>query len=313
LALVFGGSAALGIHTLWSQGPGGMGTDLVSVVVAAADVPRGATLTSTHLKIRDCPKDMVPAGAFARTEDVLERVLFTPLVKDEPVLEGKLATKGAGRGMAALIPRGMRAFTIQTPNVASGVGGFILPGNKVDVLLTVSTLHADDKTGGGSTTTLLQNVEILAVDQRVHAPADNKVDVKELRSVTLLVTPDQATKLDLGQNKGTLHLSLRNPEDSQPADTRPATLADLRFHQEKPWDERAKGVLEAVGKIMAQQPARQDEPAAAPAAPEPPPSTLIRTLRGTQEGVVIIQTEDRGQRTEDRGQRTEDRGQNPDD
>ena len=67
-------------------------------------------------------------------------------------------------------------------------------------------------TGGGSTTTLLQNVEILAVDQKVDGPADNKVDSTNLRSVTLLVTPDQAAKLSLGQSKGTLHLTLRNPE-----------------------------------------------------------------------------------------------------
>ncbi len=286
LALVFGGSAAVGIQTLRSQGLA-LNGETVPIVVAASDIPRGATLSSDLLKVRTCPRDLVPEGALMRVEEVVDRVLFSPLVKDEAILEAKLAVKGAGRGIAALIPKGMRAFTIQTPNVATGVAGFILPGNKVDVLLTVSSVSANDETGGGSTTTLLQNVEILAVDQRVDAPAENKVDVKELRSVTLLVTPDQATKLDLGQNKGTLHLALRNPEDNQPAETRPATLADLRFHQEKPWDERAKGVLEAVGKVLEKQ-ARKEMPVVKPA-PEPAPSAQIRTLRGTQEGVVIVQ------------------------
>src|SRR5262249_56623723 len=124
--------------------------------------------------------------------------------------------------------------TISTTTLASGVAGFILPGSKVDVLLTVTRTGTSDPTGGGQTSTLLQDVEILAVDQLVKAPADNRVDPKELRSVTLLVTPQQAAKLDLGQNKGILHLSLRNPEDHAPAVTRPATLADLGLYAEPP-------------------------------------------------------------------------------
>src|SRR3954451_18929531 len=118
---------------------------------------------------------MVPVGALTKTEEAVERAVSIPLVKDETLQAAKLSPKGAGRGLAALVPTGMRAFTIQTPNVASGVAGFILPGNRVDVLLTM-TAGDGDESGGGSTTTLLQRVEILAVDQRIDAPADNKVD-----------------------------------------------------------------------------------------------------------------------------------------
>ncbi len=154
------------------------------------------------------------------------------LLKDEPVVNGKLAPKGSGRGMAALIPKGMRAFTIRTPRIAPGVAGFVMPGYKVDVLLTMNDVRANDQTGGGSTTTLLQNVEISAVDQNIDAPAENKMD-KDLRSVTLLVTPQQAKQLDLGQNKGTLRLALRNEHDKDDARTRSATVTDLRFRPEK--------------------------------------------------------------------------------
>jgi pilus assembly protein CpaB len=284
LALVSGGSAAVGINTLRKQASG-LPADTVLVVVAAADIPRGVTVTADMVKTRPWPRDAAPAGALTDPDEALNRATASALVKDEPVLDAKLAARGAGRGMAALIPMGMRAFTIQTPNLASGVAGFVLPGNKVDVLLTVGGQSLNDETGGGSTTTLLQNVEILAVDQRVDAPADNKVDPRELRSVTLLVTPDQAAKLDLGQNKGTLHLSLRNPADSSPANTRPATLADLRFHQDRPWDERLKGVLEAFGKAMAQR-RPEKAPAALPA--PPPPPVGIRTIRGTQDGMIYL-------------------------
>jgi len=267
LALVFGGSAAVGVSALRQQAPAAAPPETVPVVVAAVDVPRGTVLTGVVLKVREWPKDMVPPGVVTKLEEALERVVFIPVMKDEPVLEAKLAPKGAGRGLAALIPNGMRAFTIQTPNVSTGVAGFILPGNKVDVLLTVSGSGSNDATGGGSSTTLFQNVEILAVDQRVDAPSENKVDVKDLRSVTLLVTPDQQAKLNLAQNKGTLHLSLRNLQDSQAADTRPATLADLRLYEEKP-----------------------KEVARAPVAPPPPREPLqIRTLRGGHDGAVYIQ------------------------
>jgi pilus assembly protein CpaB len=147
----------------------------------------------------------------------------------------------------------MRAFTIHTPSVASGVGGFILPGNKVDVLLTMEGKY------GSITTTLVQNLEILAVDQRIDAPADNRVDPNQLRSVTLLVTPDQAARLGLGQNKGALHLSLRNHEDNQVGSAAPARLAKLddEDREEPP---------------MALPPARPREP--------PPARKVIAIYRG---------------------------------
>jgi pilus assembly protein CpaB len=232
LSLMFGGSAAVGVNKYVTNKPGVVSqkVDTVPVVVALENIPRGASITANLVKTRDYPKGMLPPGALARVEDVLDRAVFVPMLKDEPVLDGKLAPKGAKRGMAALVPNGMRAFTIHTPSVASGVAGFILPGNKVDVLLTMEGRH------GSITTTLVQNLEILAVDQRIDPPADNRVDPSQLRSVTLLVTPDQAARLGLAQNKGALHLSLRNHKDDQLANTSPARLAELDagYREERP-------------------------------------------------------------------------------
>jgi pilus assembly protein CpaB len=290
LSLIFGGSAAVGVNSFLNN-PSGPRADLVSVVVAVMDVPRGGNITADLVKVREFPKDLAPAGALTKVEDAIDRGVAIPLMKDDPVLEGKLAPKGAGRGLAALIPKGMRAYSVKVPDVAQGVAGFILPGNCVDVLLSIGEIAGStDNTGGGSTTTLLQNVEILAVDQKMDAPNDNKVDAKELRTVTLLVTPQQANLLDLGQNKGTLHLDLRNLEDKEAAHTQPATLTDLRFRQEKPWDERARGVLEALGKALAQRPpAVAPPPPPAPRPPELPPTFAVRTLRGSHESAVMIQ------------------------
>lgn len=283
LALIFGGSAAVGVNALIKSPPKG---DVVPVVVAAADIARGGTITAEVLKTREFPRDLVPPGAITKKEDAIERTVAIPLSRDDAILENKLSPKGAGRGLAALIPKGMRAFTITT-SLASGVAGFVLPGNKVDVLLTITDGAQNSSTGGGSTTTLLHNVEILAVDQRIDAPAENKVDIKEMRSVTLLVSPDEANVLELGQSKGNLHLALRNWDDRVTDRSRPATMLDLQLRQERTWDERAKDVLAALGNALAKA-----RPAAPPPAGREVPKKTIRTLRGMSEGLVVVTPKD---------------------
>ena len=152
------------------------------------------------------------------------------------------------------------------------------------------TTNGDEKAGGGVTTTLLQNVEILAVDTRLEAPNENKVDPKQLQSVTLLVTPEQSAKLDLGENRGTLHLALRNPDDDKAAKVHPATLSSLQYSQEKPLVEQVKELMEAYGKMKAQRPAPEvSRTPVVPAADTPPPPLEIRTLRGNYSGVVQIE------------------------
>jgi pilus assembly protein CpaB len=284
LALVFGGSAAMGVRQYVGVGQPPK-PETVSVVVAATSIPRGMLVSNDLLRTRDYPKDLVPAGAILKMEDASGRSAYASMVKDEPVLESKLSPKGH-RGMASLVPEGMRAFTITTPNVSAGVAGFILPGNRVDVLLTVAGGGTDDFTGGGSTTTLLQNVEILAVDQRIEAPAENKVSANELRSVTLLVTPSQAAKLTLGQTKGTLHLTLRNEQDKMAAKVAPTTVRDIQFLGEAPvktWDERAKDLIKAWGEALAKRP-----PPPTQAATAAPVQKAIRTIRGNSEGRVMV-------------------------
>ena len=202
-------------------------------------------------------------------------MVVIPTLAGEPVLATKITAKGAGVGLAAIIPRGMRAFTIQTPTIAAGVAGFVLPGNKVDVLLTVKEMGGGIEARGG-TIILLQNLEILAVDQRVgvEPSVTEKLSstTKDLRSVTLLVTPQQAAKLDLGRNLGTLHLTLRNPEDTaEVSSLRLATIAEL--------SDSHPGLL-----VTAPKPAG---PAATPPKREKA-FEEIRTIRGNQEGMVRV-------------------------
>ena len=273
LALVFGASSAVGVSQLRGKNRASPKLETTPVVVAVAEIPRGTLLTEDSLRVSHWPKNLVPGGAVSKVEDVLELTVLVSLARGEPLLKNKIAT---GRGLAPLIPKGMRAFTIQTPHVAANIAGFLLPGNKVDVLLTIGDRIREDVTGGGSTTTLLQNIEVLAVHQQLEAPAENKTDPREARSVTLLVTPDQAAKLDLAQNKGVLHLSLRNPEDAEEAYVRPVTMIQLRSYQEGPRQE--PGQAAATGPSTAvSQVARQSA------------TVTVRTLRANSSGIITIE------------------------
>jgi pilus assembly protein CpaB len=102
-----------------------------------------------------------------------------------------------------------------------------MPGNNVDVVLTMHGQGNEDPSGGGRTITLLQNVTVLAVDQNIEAPSENMMDLKQMRTVTLVVTPQQAQELDLGQNKGILRLTLRNPLDAAITDVNQVTVSSL--------------------------------------------------------------------------------------
>src|SRR5438309_1903396 len=102
LALIFGGSAALGVRQYLGQYAGQV--ESVPVIVAVNDIPRGMLISSDLVKTRNYPKDLVPAGTILRTEDAVERSTYGPLMKDEPLFESKLSPKGQ-RGLASLVPK----------------------------------------------------------------------------------------------------------------------------------------------------------------------------------------------------------------
>lgn len=208
---------------------------MAEVLVAKRDLARGASLTKDDLESKSVPKEILVSDSIDDVELALERMLLFPLVKGEMIQESRLGPKGQ-TGLAVQIQEGMRAFTIETPKLSNGVGGMIQPGNKVDVILTITENNRSndsDFTGGGSSSILLQNVEVLAVDRRIDTPQEsntrsNSKDTKDTKSVTLLVSPEQSALLTLGQTKGTLFLSLRHPNDEILADTRPYTFREIQ-------------------------------------------------------------------------------------
>lgn len=282
LAVVFGGSAAyLALVVLQRSAP--PPADSMEVVVAAQDVPRFTQLTSAMLKTRVYPKELVPPDAVTKVEDAVERGTITGLAKEEIVIGTRLASKGQ-LGVAPGVPIGMRAIAIKSQGPATIVGGHLMAGNHVDVLLTVKSQMLNDPTGG-TTTTLLQNIEVLAVGIERDPTPDGKSDPTKSATVTLIVTPDQANKLEVGQNHGMLQLVLRNPRDTLEAVTSVATLRETRLHRGKPITETISQWLDSVGKMVATAAARPKQPSVRTtsekkdAAPEPAPA--IRELRGT--------------------------------
>ncbi len=296
LAVVCGASAAMGVLVVRRSNDESVET--VQVLVARTPISRGQVVSEMMIASRAWPTELVPPQVARRLEDVIGRTALHSILPGEPVIDGKLADRDAGRGLASLIPDGRRAYAIQTSHVASSVAGFVEPGNRVDVLLTLRG-GSNDATGGGSSTTLLQAVEILAVDQRLESHSNDKVATERMQSVTLLVTPDQVALLDLGQHMGTLTLSLRNPEDLMEAETQPATVNVLRFTQREPLLSAVASKPDeahlALKPVASESPEPSEiEPALTNSAPQSPRKrrySQVQTLRGVHAGRLLVRVD----------------------
>lgn len=175
-----------------------------TVVVAALPFRFGTELTKQHLREVPWPAGTAPKGAFSKIDEVIDgqtrRVALAAVVENEPLLKSKVTGPGQRASLSSLISPEMKAVTVRVNDV-NGVAGFVLPGERVDVLLTRSL----DK-GQGYADVLLQNVNVLAVDQLADDHADKPALAK---AVTLEVNTAQAQKLSLATNVGSLSLVLR--------------------------------------------------------------------------------------------------------
>jgi pilus assembly protein CpaB len=183
-----------------------------ALVVATRALPLGTLLTRDAVHVRNVPERLFPAGGFSRIEDVLDRPVVSGIQPEEPVLEARLAARGSGVGLAPLIPTGMRAIAVRVNDVV-GVAGFVLPGMRVDVLITGRPSNFP----GTVTRTVLQNIVVLSAGQAVQADGKNAISAPV---VTLLVTPADAEALTLANNDGHIQLVLRNSTDDAVAATR---------------------------------------------------------------------------------------------
>ena len=181
----------------------------VHVAVASHDLPVGTLIKEGDLRVVDW-NGPEPKGALVKAADVIGRGVVATIYESEPILDNRLAPKGAGAGLAATIPKGMRAVAVRVNDVV-GVAGFVLPGMRVDILIAGTPPGA--ATGlGTQTRTLFQNVEVLSAGQDIQKDSEGKPVNAQV--VNLLVTPEQAETLSLASNETRIQLVLRNPLDT---------------------------------------------------------------------------------------------------
>ena len=191
-----------------------------SIVVAGKPLRFGDELNSAALREMPWPENALPAGAFGKIADLTsgKRVVLMPIDTNEAVLASKITGPGQRATLSAMLSDGMKAVTIRVNDV-EGVAGFVLPGERVDVVLT----RAGEKNNAVNDV-VLQNVRVLAVDQLADQRADKPAVVK---AVTLEVDPTDGQKIALAATVGTLSLLLRKAGDVVSADTRRVTTRDL--------------------------------------------------------------------------------------
>lgn len=213
------------------------------VVSAAMPIPYGTKVESRHLRYIEIPDDAAPTGYFSSTEDVEGTVSTAAIARGEILVANRFAKHTSGSTLAALVGENMRALTVRVNDVV-GVAGFLLPGNRVDVLATRPT-----KNQRAVTETILRDIKVLAVDQTATTETNEPVVV---RAVTLEMTPKQTEILVTARSEGSIQLTLRNPlEEDVVPEPKPAPAPARKA-------------------VVAKQPVQRDE------------STTVTIIRGTQ-------------------------------
>src|SRR5215216_5322192 len=210
------------------------------IALAARNLPVGATILATDVKLIDWPGAAMPLGYLGSINDAVGRGIITPVAENEPLLAAKTSTKDAGGGLPIIIRDGMRAVSVKVDEVI-GVAGFVLPGTRVDVLLT---LDKNDNRPQAITKTLLQNVQTLAAGQSVTRDKEGKPQTVTV--ITLLVSPDNAELLALAAKEGRLQLALRNTLDTLAVSTSAARADKLTPNAASPSSNRPQRTRSAT-------------------------------------------------------------------
>jgi pilus assembly protein CpaB len=220
------------------------------VAVASKSLPVGTMLAPADVKLVAWPAASPVAGGYSTVEEVVNRGLIAPVVENEPLTSSKVAVPEAGAGLPPTIAAGMRAISVKV-NEVIGVAGFVVPGTRVDLVVTLA--RREDSLSR----VVVSNVQVLTAGTKYDQ--DQAKDGKPVPStvVTLLVTPEDAERIALAAAEGTIMLTLRNPLDTQPTETKGTRLASLMG---APDPQPVTRVVQGVRRAEAPKPA----PAAVP-------------------------------------------------
>ena len=193
---------------------------LLPVVVANRDIPEGSPIDRLALVLASWPSTTVPAGAYSSIDSVVGRVTRVNVFNGEPIVPGRLAPAGTGPGLELKIPPGQRAMAVRINDVA-GISGLIQPNSRVDVLVTI----ADQASGKQVAKLFMENMRVLSVGTEIQRDASGKANTAT--TVTLGVTPDEAERLAIAMNTGSIQLVLRGYGDPDSVRTHGASSGDV--------------------------------------------------------------------------------------
>ena len=247
-----------------------------SILVAVKNLDLGAVITDADVRVAAW-HGAPPLGAIVKVTDAVGRGVTAPIYASEPLIDSRLGARGAGGGLAATIPQGMRAMAIRVNEVV-GVAGFVVAGSHVDVL--VSGVSPETSTGN-ITRTLLQNLSVLSAGQDFKKDAEGKPVTVQV--VNLLVTPQQAEMLSMASGQMTLQLVLRNPMDLTITNPPGVTLSSV-LGQAPPAARSSLPVSHSMAVRHAPVPA-----AVAVAAVSPPEPLRMEIIEGTRRTEVKLQ------------------------
>lgn len=199
------------------------------IVVATHDLEIGTLIKDSDVKVVEWSGTLVK-GTVANPADVVGRGVIAAIGQDEAIVDTRLAPRGAGAGLAATIPPGMRAVAVRVNDVV-GVAGFVTPGQRIDLLIAGNPPGAGNSQGTIEKT-LLQNIEVLSAGQNIQKDAEGKP--VSVPVVNLLVTPEQAEILSLASSETRIQLVLRNPMDKETTKTPGTAVAKLFSGQTGP-------------------------------------------------------------------------------
>jgi pilus assembly protein CpaB len=200
------------------------------IVVSAGNLSWGTKLKPEMIKMAPYLKESLPVGYFSSTADLKDRVIVAPLKLNEPITEAKLAPNSVKTGgVSAVLKPGMRAIAVKGDKVI-GISGFINPGNRVDVIVTVE----EPKTKKIKSKIFLENTAVLATGTQIEK--NDKGEPMPVDVYTLEVTPKQAEKVALAASEGRLQFALRGVIDSEDLSTKGITVPELLAYQR--WSDR---------------------------------------------------------------------------
>jgi len=208
IALALGAFVSLIVYRSLQSRAGSKTPPGEDVVIAADDLQVGTKIDDKDIRVVHFPSGDLPDGRYRQKTKVVGRGVVLPIAKGEFILQNKLAGENAGYGLPSLIPPGMRAVSVRV-NDTTSVSGFVLPGTRVDVLLTGNPQGSNEQQTG----TVLENVAVIATGQRLER--NSAGEAQSAPVVTLLVSPDDAERLTLASSQGHIQLALRNPLDTK--------------------------------------------------------------------------------------------------